>query len=123
MFCPNCGKEYEAGDHFCKYCSFELGAQSGYTDRADSGNAIRTESKSTGLAMILSIVLPGLGAYYIDGNQQGLIVFIMSLAIAIITNFLFVIVFVTFFVLLALWIYGLKITSDSIDDYRRQYPL
>ena len=118
VFCPNCGKEVEAGDRFCKYCSYNL---SEYAPRNGSGvdeETISKGTKSTALAMVLSIILPGLGAYYIDGNTKGVIVFLISLVLLLLFGMPF-----SLLLRFILWIYGIKITSDSIDSYRQKYPL
>ena len=73
--------------------------------------------------MIMSIILPGLGAYYIDGNTTGLVVFLVSLVLLIGTCLFFFVFPLTGLVMLVLWAYGLKLTSDSINSYRQKYPL
>lgn len=123
MYCPNCGKEVEAGDRFCKYCSFNLGDQPGSPGEKVYTNAVKDDPRSTGLAMALSVILPGLGAYYIDGNTTGLVIFLLSLVIAVVTGVMPFLLIISFVVLLVLWLVGLKVTSDSIDSYRQKYPL
>lgn len=123
MYCPNCGKEVEAGDRFCKYCSFNLEDQSGSPDEKVYTNAVKDDPRSTGLAMVLSVILPGLGAYYIDGNTTGLVIFLLSLVIVVVSGILPFLLIISFVVLLVLWLVGLKVTSDSIDSYRQKYPL
>ena len=84
---------------------------------------MKDDPRSTGLAMVLSVILPGLGAYYIDGNTTGLVIFLLSLVIAVVTGVLPFLLIISFVVLLVLWLVGLKVTSDSIDSYRQKYPL
>ena len=123
VYCPNCGKEVEADDRFCKYCSYNLSESVPGDDGGRKSGTVREDPRSTGLAMIMSIILPGLGAYYIDGNITGLVVFLVSLVLLIGTS-LFVFVFpLTVLVMFVLWAYGLKLTSDSINSYRQKYPL
>ena len=123
MYCPNCGKEVEAGDRFCKYCSFNLEDQSGSPGENVYTNAVKDDPRSTGLAMVLSVILPGLGAYYIDGNTTGLVIFLLSLVIVVVSGIMPFLLIISFVVLLVLWLVGLKVTSDSIDSYRQKYPL
>ena len=123
MYCPNCGKEVEAGDRFCKYCSFNLGESSGDPGEKVYTNTVDNGPRSTGLAMVMSIILPGLGAYYVDGNTTGLVIFLISLIIVVVTGFLPILFILSVIALFVLWVVGIKITSDSIDSYRRKYPL
>lgn len=126
MYCPNCGKEADAGDRFCKHCSFRLtGSEPDEHEmRRSDDRGIHGDPRSTGLAMFLSIILPGLGAYYIDGERRGLEIFIISLVLLIAVStvlwFLFPVIALA---MVVLWAIGLKVTSGAIDSYRRKYPL
>ena len=123
VYCPNCGKEVEADDRFCKYCSYNLSESVPGNDGVRKSGVVREDPRSTGLAMIMSIILPGLGAYYIDGNTTGLVVFLVSLVLLIGTCLLPFVFLLTGIIMLVLWVYGLKLTSDSINSYRQKYPL
>ncbi len=126
VYCPNCGKEADAGDRFCKHCSFRLtGSEPDEHGMGGSDNReIFNDPRSTGLAMFLSIILPGLGAYYIDGEKKGLEIFIISLVLLIAVNTVLLFLFpVIALALVVLWAIGLKVTSGAIDSYRRKYPL
>ncbi len=123
VFCPNCGKEVEAGDRFCKYCSYNLSESAPSGDGKTYTNDTREDPRSTGLAMFLSVILPGLGAYYIDSNTTGIVVFLLSFVLLVGMFFVpFLFPFIAL-VLLILWVIGLKVTSDSINSYRQKYPL
>lgn len=119
MYCPNCGKEVGVGDRFCSYCSFRLvndvPPQSGTVpDHFDDPGYVRVDTKSTGLALFMSIILPGLGAYYVDKEVKGLVAFLVSIIMLLLTPF----VPYTFIIMFALWIYGLVVTSHAIDSYK-----
>ncbi len=123
VFCPNCGKEVEAGDRFCKYCSYNLSESVPGNDGGHRSETVREDPRSTGLAMFLSVILPGIGAYYIDSNTTGIVVFLLSFLLLVgmfFVPFLFLIIVP---VMLILWVIGLKVTSDSINSYRQKYPL
>ena len=123
MYCPNCGKEVEAGDRFCKYCSFNLEDQSGSPgEKVETGGGTDAP-RSALLARVLTVMPPGLGAYCIDGNTTGLVIFLLSLVIVVVSGILPFLLIISFVVLLVLWLVGLKVTSDSIDSYRQKYPL
>lgn len=126
MYCPNCGKEADAGDRFCKHCSFRL-IGSEPEEHGTGGpydGDVHGDTRSTGLAMFLSIILPGLGAYYVDGDTRGLKIFLASLVLLIAVNTVLLILFpVIALAMVVLWAIGLKVTSEAIDSYRRKHPL
>ena len=121
MYCPNCGREVGDGDRFCSSCSFRLtdyqpvGYNPTYGTTRDE-MYVRTDTKSTGLALFMSLILPGLGALYVDSDVRGLIVFVVSLISAGV--FLYLGAFIGGVAMLVLWIYGIVITSHAIDSYK-----
>ncbi|MBQ8179155.1 MAG: zinc-ribbon domain-containing protein [Candidatus Methanomethylophilaceae archaeon] len=124
MYCPNCGKEVDQDDRFCRYCSFDLGFPDGTGSNPGATVTGAPETRSTGLAMAMSLVLPGLGAYYVASDTRGLLVFVVSLILMVATftvvPYLFII---TGLVMFVLWILGIKMTSEAIDRYREDHPL
>jgi hypothetical protein len=119
MYCPNCGKEVGAEDRFCSYCSYRLvndvTPQSGVVpNHTDGPGYVRVDTKSTGWALFLSIIIPGLGAYYVDKEVKGLVVFLSSIIMLLLTPYFPF----TFIIMLILWIYGVYITSKAIDSYK-----
>ena len=120
MYCPNCGKEVGDGDRFCAYCSYRLTnddvppQSGGVPGRPEDPGYVRVDTKSTGWALFSSLILPGIGAYYVDREVKGLVVFLVSIIMLLLTPY----VPFTFVVMFVLWVYGVYITSHAIDSYK-----
>lgn len=70
-FCANCGAKINANAVACPKCGASI-----------AGNAGVSEEKSVGLSVVLSILLPGLGHFYLGLHIRGftfLIAFLVSL--------------------------------------------
>ena len=129
MYCPNCGYELDSDDEYCPHCSSMVergraGLDDYRPDRRDAPyvyeEAPRAASRRTdnaSLAMLVSVILPGIGAV-IAGNSKGLAVFALSvvaLAVAC-TNFVLMPFCVS--VMIVLWIIGLSmtVTATTVTD-------
>ena len=114
-FCPNCGTSVDANFAVCPQCGFQLAqAQQPQTKFCPScGQSINfnaeicphcgvrvapvpTEQKSVAVAVILSLVFPGLGQFYLGLNTKG-ISFVVGYIISIVLMFVligFILIFV-----------------------------
>ncbi|MBR2254236.1 MAG: zinc ribbon domain-containing protein [Candidatus Methanomethylophilaceae archaeon] len=120
MYCPVCGKEVTEDAVFCPYCSASLREAKNFSRSRDEG------PKSTAVAMILSIIFPGTGAFYIKNDVRGILVFVVCLVSALVGMLMFVVLpvlAVSLLIQAVLWVYGLMLTSKAIDDYRKEYPI
>lgn len=121
VFCPNCGKEVGPDDRYCRYCSFSLDDVRHDEDRSSTpDHTTANGERSALLAMLLSVVLPGTGALYMDSNPKGVLVLAFSIILLVLMLFVPPFIIPIMVVLLALWLYGLFITSVSIDRYREK---
>lgn len=122
MFCPNCGKEVGDDDRYCTTCAYRLVPNDGAGSPVDDIHAepepayVRVDTKSTGWALFMTLLLPGIGALYVDGEMKGLVVFLASVVAALLAGYVTFIVGVL--LMFGLWIYGIFITSHAIDSYK-----
>lgn len=126
MYCPNCGKEVSEDDNFCKHCSYHLN-RSDYIHGVEiCGNdptGRPAETKSTGWAMFLSLILPGAGAIYMGSGTRDILILLASIA-CVAVWVLFPVLFIPLMIVqFVLWAIGIKDTSDAIDRYRERVPL
>ena len=125
MYCPNCGYELDADDVYCPNCSTmverkgyrqedaepeEYDASDGYEEALPAPVVHRTPN--AGLAMVVSVILPGIGAV-IAGKSLGLAIFALSVVALIVaySNIILAPFFVS--VMIVLWIIGLWMTSEA----------
>ena len=124
MYCSNCGYKLDSDDEYCPNCSamVERGGipyvdpepeeHEETEDFEESPPITVTRTPNSGIAMVVSVILPGIGAV-IAGNFKGLAVFALSIVAAIIAST--EIVLMPFFVsvMIVLWIVGLSMTYDA----------
>lgn len=111
MYCPNCGKEIPEGAKFCPDCGHGAGASGDVSASA----ALMFNKKSEGLALILSLLIPGLGHIYVGQTNRGVMILIGFIVCAILGAFLFV----PWIGNLVLWIYGMYDSYKLTDEYNR----
>ena len=124
MYCSNCGYKLDSDDEYCPNCSamVERGGipyvdpepeeHEEAEDFEESPPITVTRTPNSGIAMVVSVILPGIGAV-IAGDFKGLAVFALSIVAAIIAST--EIVLMPFFVsvMIVLWIVGLSLTYDA----------
>jgi len=124
VYCSNCGYKLDSDDEYCPNCSamVEKGETpyvdpetEEYEDAEDfeeSPPVTVSRTPNSGIAMVVSVILPGIGAV-IAGNIKGLAVFALSIVAAMIayTNVVLMPFFVS--VMIVLWIVGLSMTYDA----------
>ena len=121
MYFSNCGYKLDSDDEYCPNCSAmvekegipyvdpEPEEHEEAEDFEKSSPVTVSRTPNSGIAMLVSVILPGIGAV-IAGNIKGLAVFALSIVAAIIAST--EIVLMPFFVsvMLVLWIVGLSMT-------------
>ena len=129
MYCPNCGYELDSDDEYCPNCSSMVergraGLDDYRPDRRDVPCVYeeapipasrRTDNAS--LAMLVSVILPGIGAV-IAGNSKGLAVFAMSVVALAVACTSIVLMPFCVSVMIVLWIIGLSmtVTATTVPD-------
>ncbi|MGN0099202.1 MAG: zinc-ribbon domain-containing protein [Candidatus Methanomethylophilaceae archaeon] len=120
MYCRNCGRELEDGSKFCPVCGFSI---DGTVHRAaNSQTAILMNKKSEGMALILAIVLAGLGHIYAGKVTDGIVLLGLEVALAV-GMFVTVLCMSSMFavaVLVALGIITFAVWIYSIIDSNKQ---
>lgn len=102
MYCPNCGAKVDANDAFCFECGFRLnsGARAppapGPEPAYSAPEPVRKDV-SVALAVILSIIIPGIGHMYLGKIEKGLAILIASAV------FLYLFALVS----IIIWLYGI----------------
>lgn len=94
-FCSNCGNEVNMNAVVCTHCGASV----------SRGNAYSGD-KSVGVAVLLSIIFPGIGHFYIGLNQKGMmyiIVYIVSVALI----FTFILAIIGGILAFVMWIWAL----------------
>jgi TM2 domain-containing membrane protein YozV len=77
-FCPNCGTKVPDDAQFCPYCATALQPQA--TSPAGQTSMVQsTGRKSTLVAVILSVILSGLGQLYLGARKRGLIFIVVGI--------------------------------------------
>lgn len=116
-FCYNCGAELTGNFKFCPECGQDLSSNIASSNKPA---IVAPREKNTLLAVILSVLLPGLGQIYLGLDNKGAIFLIAYVISAILVLFIIGIVLV-----IILWIWALVDTiisanalsrGDSVED-------
>ena len=107
-FCRNCGYELTGDYKFCPECGYDLSGR--VTANRSSVPSVNSGEKNLVLAVILSVIFPGLGQIYLGLNQKG-ILFIVGYIISAILIFLLI----GFLLVLVVWIWALVDVVQSTN--------
>jgi TM2 domain-containing membrane protein YozV len=133
LFCHRCGKENPNDALFCNSCGSELNPipnsdrystqyqnqQARYDSDLNYSNNYRYDSrprdveiKSTGLGILLSFLLPGLGHLYAGKINKGLVILIVYVIMWAASYFI-----IPLFVAFILWIWAMVDVYGIIKEY------
>ncbi|MDY5678968.1 MAG: zinc-ribbon domain-containing protein [Candidatus Methanomethylophilaceae archaeon] len=120
MYCRNCGRELEAEANFCPVCGYSVDGT--HNRAANSQTAILMNKKSEGMALILSILIAGLGHIYAGKVGDGIVLLALEVALAVgmFVTVMFMGSMVTVIILVALAIITFAVWIYSIVDANRQ---
>ena len=107
-FCRNCGYELTGDYKFCPECGYDLSGR--VTANRSSVPSTNSGEKSLVLAVILSVIFPGLGQIYLGLNQKG-ILFIVGYIISAVLIFLLI----GFILVFVVWIWALVDVVQSTN--------
>ena len=120
MYCQNCGSQLPDSAKFCDRCGAKVGMD---TERSNSNTeynmaSIMVNKKSEALALILSLLIPGLGQIYNGQVSKGAMMIVAAIVCA-------VLIFVFFpigILYIVLWIYAMYDAFKDAKEYN-QYLL
>ena len=98
-FCTNCGYELDRDYKFCPECGFDLSGKAGNTQRNPPAVV---EEKNILVSVILSIIFPGLGHFYLNLNHKG-ILFLLGYIISAVL----VIIIIGWILCFIIWVWAL----------------
>ncbi|WP_188207466.1 zinc ribbon domain-containing protein [Alkalibacillus aidingensis] len=89
MKCENCGNQLFIDDRFCSRCGAKVKQSSTYNHDQHQQTVVDQnpprEKKSVALAVILSLIIVGVGQIYLGQVLKGLVLLISSLLIGFVT--------------------------------------
>lgn len=120
MYCQNCGSQLPDSAKFCDRCGAKVGTD---TERSNSNTeysmaSIMVNKKSEALALILSLLIPGLGQIYNGQVSKGAMMIVAAIVCAVLT-FVFFPIGILYIVL---WIYAMYDAFKDAKEYN-QYLL
>ncbi|MCB5280100.1 MAG: zinc ribbon domain-containing protein [Candidatus Cloacimonetes bacterium] len=137
MFCSKCGKEAEDGLAYCPHCGASLDPASQQKQQNNNNNcqtiyAIR--DKNEGIALILSLLVPGIGQMYVGKILRGFVFLFSGIIVAIIMTAAIIAMGaissadnaiigaialsgITVIAYLAIWIYGMYDAYSLAKEY------
>ena len=107
-YCRNCGFKLEGDFKFCPNCGHNLKAT------VKSRNVSIDKEKSTLVAVVLSVLLPGLGHMYLGLDNAGAI-----LLIAYIVSLILILFVIGLALALIVWVWALVDTINSANALNR----
>ena len=112
MFCPKCGKDIDAGSQFCKYCGESIGntCQSNYQGGAQPQYVIPL--KSSGIAAVLALIIPGLGHIYAGNIGKGLLLLILEIILMCFYGLLFPLL-----IAIIIWVWQIYDAYKTTEEY------
>ncbi|WP_405295335.1 hypothetical protein [Methanobrevibacter sp.] len=108
-FCFNCGHELVGNFNFCPECGQDLRGKV-----SNQNSHVVPKEKSTLLAVILSVFLPGLGQIYLGLDHKGAI-----FLIAYVVSAILILLLIGFILCIAIWIWALVDTISSANAINR----
>lgn len=120
MYCQNCGSQLPDSAKFCDRCGAKVGTD---MERSNSNTeynmaSIMVNKKSEALALILSLLIPGLGQIYNGQVSKGAMMIVAAIVCAVLT-FVFFPIGILYIVL---WIYAMYDAFKDAKEYN-QYLL
>jgi TM2 domain-containing membrane protein YozV len=109
-FCPKCGKEVTEEMSVCPYCGNPLKVMP--TQREAPVSRVTVGTKNSGLAAVLSLIIPGLGQMYAGKIGRGLFFLFIGIPLTVIIALFFFWLILPLFLPLAFWI-GIYLTPTT----------
>ncbi len=94
MYCSNCGKQVADTDRFCPSCGSRILCVDSVQGQVYRPPIATTPLKDTALALILSLIIPGIGQVYCGKVARGITILIVSILLVPILYLGYAILFV-----------------------------
>jgi TM2 domain-containing membrane protein YozV len=113
--CTKCGSEVGEEMSECPYCGCLLKGGPAVINPAVSRNPI--ETKNSGLAAVLSLIIPGLGQMYVGKIGRGLLILFIGIPCSAIIALFFFWLIAPLFLPLAFWIWNVFDAGNQCNEY------
>lgn len=117
-FCPKCGKEVTDEMNVCPYCGNPLKVMPTY--REAPSQRVTVGTKNSGLAAVLSLIIPGVGQMYAGQIGRGLLFLLLGIPLTAIIALLFFWLILPMFLPLAFWIWNIFDAYNLCNEYNRR---
>jgi TM2 domain-containing membrane protein YozV len=117
-FCPKCGKEVTEEMNVCPYCGNPLKVMP--TQREMPVSRVTAGTKNSGLATVLSLIIPGLGQMYAGQIGRGLLFLFIGIPLTLIIAMFFFWLIFPLFLPLAFWIWNIFDAYNICNEYNRR---
>ncbi|MEE0901008.1 MAG: zinc ribbon domain-containing protein [Methanobrevibacter sp.] len=108
-FCHSCGFKLDGNYKFCPNCGYDLENKTQVRSRAYD-SVVTTEEKSVLVSVILSIIIPGLGHFYLGLSRKGAI-----FLLAYVVSAILILLLIGFILVLVIWIWALVDVIQSTN--------
>ena len=111
-FCRNCGYKMNENVKFCPNCGYDIENK---VNKPQNNRSVQVyEEKSMVLSVILSVIFPGLGHFYLGLNRKGAI-FLLGYVVSAIL----ILLIIGFILCTVLWIWALVDVVQSTNALNR----
>ena len=117
-YCPKCGKEVTEEMNVCPYCGNPLKVMP--TQREPPASRVTVGTKNSGLAAVLSLIIPGLGQMYAGQIGRGLLFLFVVVPLTVIIALFFFWLILPLFLPLAFWIWNIFDAYNICKEYNRR---
>jgi TM2 domain-containing membrane protein YozV len=117
-FCPKCGREVTEEMNICPYCGNPLKAVP--KQREVPVPRVTIGTKNSGLAAVLSLIIPGLGQMYAGQIGRGLLFLFVVIPLTVIIALFFFWLILPLFLPLAFWIWNIFDAYNICNEYNRR---
>lgn len=113
-FCYNCGYELNGTFRFCPNCGYDLENKTGVKPSSNNYSVTSVEEKNIIVSIILSVIFPGLGHFYLNLNRKGAI-----FLIAYVVSAILILLLIGFILVWIVWIWALVDVIKSTNALNR----
>lgn len=100
-FCHNCGFELEDNFKFCPNCGYDFENKTQVKSKAYD-SVVTTDEKNILVSVILSVIIPGLGHFYLGLSRKG-----AMFLLAYVVSAILILLLIGFVLVLVIWIWAL----------------